>query len=119
MELIKPLERIKRFIEDELTKRGFHVSIEVFELIDMRNSTDKVLKIRTSTFQTTPCLFKELQVYNFGGTVKQDGDRCKLWIPVNVGWESFRGGSNSTDLFTVKAEYLIDDEYVRPHIEIS
>lgn len=106
--LISEKDIIKEFISNELCKRGFHAKIETFDIVKDR------IQFETENFQTTPVIFKEINIGNFGGgigrgtlyTITGKGevvtdDVLNVWIPVHVSYTHFDGGTNGSNLFQV------------------
>lgn len=97
------LDAISDRIHTELVKRGFHTPITVTPELN-RHKTALTLKITSEPFQTTPVLFKSVEIISFGsGVAKREGDRegmLRIYISVHVAWTSFSGGTNATELFT-------------------
>ena len=57
--------------------------------------------------ETTPVLFKKIQISNFSSSIKEDEKIIKkenqkihrIWFQVNVSYEHFSGGRNGCELF--------------------
>lgn len=100
--------QIQEFIQTELLKRGFTAPIINFEEVKGRHDTR--IEFYTETFQTVPVLFKEIQVSNFSSSITKDTitrkddskiDIHKVWIVISARYESFTGGTNGTNLFSI------------------
>lgn len=107
------LNKLKDIIATELLKRGFTAPLTLSIDSIYKNSLDhgSRIKLESASFQTTPVIFKDIKVCNFGGalTPKEDG-MISVWIPVNVKYQLFGGGTNGCELFTLWCE--IDGEYI-------
>ena len=95
-------EQIAELIRIELLKRGFIVNVTC------TSNSDKSLKIETTTFQTTPVLFKKLWINNsLGSWIKavENKEKNITYIDfdttLSVNYETFGGGFNSTVLFRI------------------
>lgn len=105
------LKEIQNEIETALIKRGFNVPITLVQSINR----DGYLRIELSSedFQTQPVIFRALRLQHFGGSVRATQEAVNIfniWLPVNVFWESFSGGSNGTELFTFHCQIKKDRE---------
>jgi hypothetical protein len=104
------LEQIQNFIQDELLKRGFQAPI-----IEIKEIEDKRIEFHTANFQTTPVLFKSLQISNFNSSFSTEKVNNMtldtFWIRVSVRYEHFNGGSNGVDLFAVTGTLSGDRVY--------
>lgn len=119
------LEAIRTAIGIELLKRGFTAPITL-GLKNARPADDSgewYITLESEPFQTTPVLFREIQVQHFSSTLRQDTspeaneartergwDSWKVWISVNARWEVFSGGSNGTTLFDFTCLFKAGDE---------
>lgn len=107
------LNKIKEFVQDELTKRGFHAKIKSFE---EKTDTRQYIAFETEEFQTVPVIFKSIIVscFSCGFTKKELGENKKtfdeFYISVNVFYEHFDGRSNGCDLFRVDGVLINDDQ---------
>lgn len=101
------LNSIKDILKDELTKRGFHVEIN---LVEAETRDKNKLRLSSSKFQTTPVLFKELSLTDFGTEVSirqhkdifggdKENEVISIWLSVNVAYTHFDLGSNTSKLF--------------------
>ncbi|MBK9936773.1 MAG: hypothetical protein IPP05_22310 [Cytophagaceae bacterium] len=104
MELTTQIQRqeIEKIIELELIKRGISVSITVKEVTQR-------LKLTSSSFQTTPVLFKEIKIIDFGSYVTEKGKVIEVGVSVSAYYEHFDGGSNVVKLFSITIN-CFDDE---------
>ena len=102
------LNAVKLEIKDELTKRGFHVDIN---LVEEETKHGNKLRLSSSNFQTNPVLFKELSLVDFGTKVEKTTDceifggddeteLIRVWLTVSVAYNHFNLGSNCSKLFT-------------------
>ena len=107
------MEKIQKFIQKELLKRGFLCKIIEFREIS-KNQYTNLFSLRTENFQTTPVIFETVYLSNFGGSVYCDTDEDVIIfrLPINVFYEIMDGGKNSTLLFTVSAKLTTDGKYV-------
>ena len=106
------LEQIAELIRIELLKRGFVVDVTCTPTKDDR------FKVKTSTFQTTPVLFKEVWIENWSVfVVDRENDKGAKYtdytVSMSVFYEVFNGGHNSTRLFTLNFRKFQDWEEVR------
>jgi hypothetical protein len=98
---------IKQFIQHELTKRGFHAKISEFKENRSIHKDYNLFILETEHFQTTPVIFKQLSIGNFGGKIevtKVDGydkDQIVFRIPIQAYYDHFDLGRNNCRLFTV------------------
>jgi len=116
IKLIKSkLPEIQTFVSDELSKRGIHADIIKFALVD------NIILLETEKFQTSPVMFKDLNVANFGGSIKvsDDGEKMHIWIPVSYDYEYFGSGHNSTDIFSVSVTIDIAFRAHKPEMNAS
>ena len=101
------LNSIKEVLKDELTKRGFHVEIN---LVEEETRSENKLRLTSSKFQTTPVLFKELSLIDFGTKVSikkhkdifggdKENEVISVWLCVNVAYSNFDLGSNTSKIF--------------------
>jgi hypothetical protein len=114
----KQIKLVKEYLKDELTKKGFHTNFNIKE-VEGRNNN--ILELTLDKFNTTPVIFKSLELINFGSGViksthakefdsdKTDVELIKVWISVNAKAEYFNGGSNSFPIFSVSG--LFYDDY--------
>jgi len=107
------MEKIQKFIQKELLKRGFLSKIIEFKEI-CKNHYTNYFKLKTEDFQTTPVIFESLFISNFGGSAYNDRDEDVIifHLPINVFYEIMDGGKNSSLLFTVSAKLTTDGEDV-------
>lgn len=104
------LDTIKETIKIELLKRGFLAPIEV----SVEQGNYPAIKVKSESFQTTPVIFKNVWISNFGGSVKNEtitrrkhndeqyeAQIARFWIDVHVGYEHFDLGSNGCKLFGI------------------
>lgn len=107
------INSIRNFIQTELTKRGYHTPITVRETAS-KNDSNRI-ELTSGYFQTTPVIFKTLQIRNFSTHVteveKDEAVEIYMFIGVNICWESFGGGTNNTELFSVKFAFQGKDHY--------
>lgn len=95
------LAEIQGHIQTELTRRGYHAPVTLTQEGDKNR-----LYLTSEPFQTTPVIFRELRISEFGATarketVEKDKDEVTaVYIGVNVRWKHFDGGENGTRLFT-------------------
>lgn len=104
------LNAIKEFIQVELLKRSITAPIIKIEE-ESSKSHSHYIKFNTTEFQTTPVIFKKLQVNDFGSSVvrslrselnpEAEGEYISVWISVHYSYESFSGGTNGTELFNI------------------
>lgn len=105
----KQLQHLKDAIKVELTKRGYHVDIDLEE-VERKSYGNNKLKLSSGEFQTIPVIFKSLYLTEFGSNVEsiehseQFGgeDKTKLikvHLTINVAYQLFSMGGNSTTLF--------------------
>lgn len=97
--ILKPVTmgRILQEVSDELAKRGFHAAISLKQ--ETYRNGSQGFKIQSTDFQTTPVIFKNIQLTAFNANLKQDGANYRVWIAVHVSYEHFGGGSNGCKLF--------------------
>ena len=102
------LQKIKEIVEIELLKRGFTAPITLG--VDTKKIPHII--IDSEPFQTTPVIFKQITIQNFGGSLqKQDDDIVSVWIPINVGYKHFDHGTNGCKLFTFFCDVQNDGVY--------
>lgn len=114
------LSSISDFIETEILKRGFNVKIK--EIVASTNPNSKntgKIVFYTENFQTTPVLFKAIQINNFGTSVKkymlERDDKSKIdcvdiWVNVYVSYEHFDGGTNGCALFNFQGRFFEEED---------
>lgn len=93
------LEQIAELIRIELLKRGFIVDVTC-------TPTENSFKVKTSSFQTTPVLFKEVWIESWSVFVdEKENDKgvkyTNYQITMEVCYEHFDGGRNGCNLFTM------------------
>jgi hypothetical protein len=115
-EIEKFCDCLLKFIQTELTKRGFHVKFKTFEI-----RKNKIF-FESESFQTSPVLFKEIRIKNFasGISVKEDMENSKIktfWVMVNVEYNHFDYGSNGCNIFTVTGRYDAENDIIQCNIE--
>ena len=110
-------QKIQKFIQTELLKRGFLAPITKFEEEETRRSGSRFI-FETSNFQTTPVIFEKIIVTNFSSSIsepkiheKSGAEYFKFWISVHVSYEHFGGGSNGCSLFSVGGELCKGEVY--------
>jgi hypothetical protein len=113
------LDSFKERVSEELTKRGFHVTLEVNEERCKYDGESKII-ITSNNFQTVPVLFKKLAIVNFNTSVKKqpineifgdgDGDCFVVDVGVYVGYEHFDVGSNCSQLFHIHCVFMGTNE---------
>jgi len=108
------IKEIETSINNELIKRGYPTVVATQDTTETRYPK---IDIVSEKFNTTPVIFKEIQVDNFGGSITErvekivnqdkegidfirEVDTIGIWIPVHVSYSHFDGGSNGTSLFT-------------------
>jgi len=101
----KQRKTIQEAIQTELLKRGFHAPIISFKEIEGKR---KGFEFSTEFFQTTPVIFKTIQISNFSTGITAHNDpkyptikQYKFYIQVSVSYNLFDGGRNSCNLFDV------------------
>jgi hypothetical protein len=111
------LELIKEAISVNLIKRGFHAPIELTGGMDRRGFEYK-LALTSEPFQTTPVLFKEIRISDFGSWVKSDTTDAEsegllnVGVRVHVSYEHFDGGRNGCELFTFTCQVRAEDKHI-------
>lgn len=111
-------ETIKETIQTELLKRGFTAKIVEFEEVKGRSSTR--FKFITEPFQTVPVLFKNIVVGEFSSGIKVDEEMTEkhgqkfysFYIGVNVHYEHFDMGRNSSSLFSISGTFNLNDNRI-------
>jgi hypothetical protein len=117
----KQIQSLKNVVQDELTKRGFHVKIDLKE--EEKKSGEYGVTLTSEDFQTTPVLFKKLNIQDFGSSVREiphkeeyGGDKedliIKVWISVNIRLKTFDGGWNFTSLFNFQGVCFGEDDRI-------
>lgn len=120
------LATITEAINDVLLKRGFPA---ITATVTGDEKSQKI-EIVSEEFNTTPVIMKSIQVKNFGGSITDDRievshngemvtvDMLRVYLPIHAFFEYFSGGTNSTELFTIKAE-ILTPENDRQYVEIT
>ena len=94
------LSEIKEFIDNELIKRGFPILSKIEEI----EGNYPFIKISSEPFNTTPVIMKSIMVTSHNGSIKVlDNGDIEFWIPVQVSYSHFNGGTNGTSLFNVSS----------------
>lgn len=104
---VNQISKIKEIIQVELLKRGF--TAEILNFCENVKNGKPRLEFYTATFQTTPVMFKELEIRNFSSWLTKEtvenmeGEKTfdKFTIEVAVKYTLFEGGYNWTILFRV------------------
>ena len=100
------LENIKGILEEQLLKRGITAPI-----IRIEESESNKVNFETSTFQTTPVIFKTLKVTNFGSWIIEEEGFTTVSISVHYSYTHFSGGYNLCSLFDFKCKVKEDRLY--------
>ena len=95
------LEQIREIIRIELLKRGFIVDVTCTQ------TKDNSFKVKTTSFQTTPVLFKDVWIESWNVFIedKENEKGIKYTdynISIHVCYEHFDGGMNGCTLFSIK-----------------
>ncbi len=108
------LEMITDAIRIELVKRGFHAPIWLKREENVAGR--QRLEIVSEPFQTTPVLFKSIEITSSGGGIKETNATTspQFVIGVKVGYQHFGGGSNGCDLFSFQCYLHPDGEIGHP-----
>lgn len=94
-------EYILSDVQMTLARLGINAACKFVTEKDYRGND--YLTIETSKFQTMPMMFKELYVRGPVGTYEEeDKEFYEVSIRLEYCWKSFRGGSNGTDLGTIR-----------------
>lgn len=93
-------KQISEIIRIELLKRGFIVDVTCTP------TKDNLFKVKTSSFQTTPVLFKDVWIESsFAYFDKKESEKgvkyTEYYISLNVCYEHFDGGRNGCNLFSI------------------
>jgi hypothetical protein len=109
-------DKIQKFIQTELLKRGFKASIIEFK--EEQGRSGNRFTFTTSGFQTTPVIFESIVVDNFSSSIGslEEHPESKVefrnfWIQVHVSYKHFGGGSNGCSLFDVVGVLCSDKVY--------
>ena len=94
------LEQIREIIRIELLKRGFIVDVTCTQ------TKDNSFKVKTTSFQTTPVLFKQVWIESWNVFVEEkENDKGVKYIDYNISiyvcYEHFDGGRNGCNLFSI------------------
>lgn len=115
------LNSLKEFLQVELLKRGFNVFVEH---IKENPSYEEISRIdfQTTSFQTTPVLFKELHVNSFNSSVMEQekineekglsSTLIHIWLSIYVSYKLFGGGSNGFKLMDVKVVFFKEESQI-------
>ena len=111
--MIEVRKQVEEIINLELLKRGFpNICLE--ELSYDYETKKQKLVVSSEPFQTTPVIFKEIRIQNFGGRITEleiNGKQLlEIVIPINVRYDHFDSGSNSCELFTITLRVLPNDD---------
>lgn len=93
-------EQISEIIRVELLKRGFIVDVTCTQ------TKENSFKVKTSSFQTTPVLFKEVWIESWNVFIEdKENDKGVKYtdynISIHVCYEHFDGGRNGCSLFSI------------------
>jgi len=105
-------DKIKKFIQKELLKRGFSCNFIKFEISDpmFKQMSKGCVELQTETFQTVPVIYEWLRIDNCGGLIELDKDgedKYTFFIPLNVVCKSFNHGClEELSLFNVIAKVI-------------
>lgn len=92
-------------VKASLMRLGINANFTMETEKDYRG--DDYLTIKSSRFQTMPVIFKELWIEGVVSVYDvEDTDKVGVTVRISYYWESFGGGSNGTDLGTVR--YVVD-----------
>ena len=93
---------VREIIKDELLMRGIKVDVTCNE------TKNELLKIKTSTIQTTPVIFKELYIEGTGFFDQAANGMDELVVCLDYRWQSFTNGYNGTSICHI---YILLSEY--------
>ena len=85
---------IEKIITLELVKRGINVTLFTKE-------DNEKIRISSSKFQTSPVLFEDISIVDFGSWIEKKEDYIEVTISINAWYKHFHGGTNGVGLFTV------------------
>ena len=97
-------EQISELITTELEKRGIFTNVK-----ECKVDLDKQrISFETEPFHTTPTIFKEIWVSNFGSFIKYEELNKYYDITLNLhfSYRYFEGGSNGCNLMNMKFRYF-------------
>jgi len=95
------INQIEDKINNELVKRGFkEVTIE--------QTGDMLSFVGDNSFQTTPKLFRDIQVTSRNGGMRKDQDKIMAWVPVCISYTLLSRGTNGFTLFDFVCS-IVDD----------
>jgi hypothetical protein len=115
----KQLTLLDNTIKNELIKRGYFVSYTLNEVSNNRG--DNRISLTSDSFNTTPVIFKSLELNAFNSSVKKtthaelftsdkhDIDLTTVWVTINVTAKYFNGGSNGFNLFDLHCVFYKDN----------
>lgn len=94
-------EQIAELIRIELLKRGFIVDVTCIP------TRDNHMRVKTTSFQTTPVLFKEVWIESsnafFSENQKENGYKyTDYYVSLSVCYKHFDDGRNGCNLFTIE-----------------
>lgn len=104
------LDQIQDKIKVELLKRSFFAPVKVEYCNKHKN-----VKVTSEKFQTTPVLFKSIEIINFGGSIKEveesKNKSLEIRIPVVAQCEHFDMGNNYAEIFAFKCIVIGENVY--------
>jgi len=86
-------DKIEKILTLELVKRGINA------VLFTKEDNEKI-RISSTKFQTSPVLFEEISIVDFGSWIIKKEKYIEVIITVNAWYKHFDGGNNSCTLFT-------------------
>ena len=106
-------KQLQEVLQTELLKRGFLAPIkEVVESEGRRGGN--YLEFETENFQTTPVIFKQINVANFNSTLREEFVEnengkfrvLRFWMTISARYTNFDGGTNGSNIFAISGEFF-------------
>lgn len=109
----KQQDILNEAIERVLMQRGVNVK-STLSLIESKTKKHRGIYCETSSFQTTPVLFKKLYAYGQGQIKTLEGNNGHLYykciLNIHYRWEHFSGGSNGQHVFALEIQFGTHNE---------
>lgn len=105
-------EEIRIEIENCLMRFGINTRIYMTD-IPLRNG-ETILKVKSDSFQTQPCLFKSVNIEGSGHLTQEKNEFYELFFVLDFRYETFTNGKNGTHLCNIN--FRLSDNSTRIYL---